>query len=271
VARQRFIHPEIWSDPDLGKLTPIHRLFFIGCFSNADDEGRLLGHPAYLRSTIFPYDDISLDEVKTIRDSVTQVCKNLVCYEVDGTEYLAFLKWSDYQKPKYPKPSKLPKPPTDNDSKNGETFPQDFPKKEESLPNDSPMGRVGMGRDGLGEIPENIPEKESPVPYSEIVEAYHEECPDLPRVLKITTARKKHIKARYREYNNDLSVFRELFRKAGTSLFLNGENNRGWKANFDWLINEQNMAKVLEGKYNDRGPPAREPSPRNNLPVVSFE
>jgi len=112
MARQRFIDPGFWVDPTIGKLTPVERLFFIGCFSNADDEGRLLGAPAYLRSIIFPYDDISLDEVRTMRDRVVSACRNLVLYEVDGVEYLAFLKWTRYQKPKYPKPSKLPPPPS---------------------------------------------------------------------------------------------------------------------------------------------------------------
>lgn len=146
MARQRFIHPDLWSDPTLGQLTPIERLFFIGCFSNADDEGRLLGNPAYLRATIFPYDDLSLDEVKAMRDRVVTLCKNLVLYEVDGLEYLAFLKWNKYQKPKYPKPSKLPPPPC---KEFGESFPQNSGNHEETLEEDF-RPRLGLGRDGFG-------------------------------------------------------------------------------------------------------------------------
>jgi len=37
---------------------------------------------------------------------------------------------------------------------------------------------------------------------------------------------------------------------AEASGFLKGQNSRGWQANFDWLINESNMVKVLEGNYN---------------------
>jgi hypothetical protein len=110
VTRQRFIHPEIWTDPDVGRLHPTARLFFIGCFSNADDEGRLPGSPAYLRNVIFPYDDISLDKVQTIRDEAVAACKNLVLYTVDGAEYMAFTKWARWQNPRYAKPSKLPPP-----------------------------------------------------------------------------------------------------------------------------------------------------------------
>ncbi|WP_422444320.1 hypothetical protein [Thermoanaerobacterium sp. DL9XJH110] len=181
MARQRFIHPDIWTDPSFGQLTPQERLLFIGCFSNADDEGRLLGNPAYLRATIFPYDDLSLDEVKAMRDHIVAICKNLVLYEVDGLEYLAFLKWNKYQKPKYPKPSKLPPPPIKEDSAKdvaaveelqtkeeekteetaeeiftkevevvcgniGETFPQNSGKDGETMEKSSGTG-LGMGRD----------------------------------------------------------------------------------------------------------------------------
>lgn len=160
MARQRFIHPELWSDPTLGKLTPTERLFFIGCFSNADDEGRMLGNPAYLRSIIFPYDDLTIEQVKQMRDTVIETCKNMVLYEVDGLEYLTFSKWSRYQKPKYPKASKLPPPlqPTD-----GEILEKPSPNLGETLEEDLPpgLGRdgLGLGRDGLGRVGEGTPDQ----------------------------------------------------------------------------------------------------------------
>ena len=147
MARQRFIWPSLWDDPVIGHLTPIQRLFFIGCFSNADDEGRLLGDPAYLRGTIFKYDDMTLTEVREIRDAVAAVCKHFVVYEADGTEYIAFLKWTEYQKPKYPKPSKLPPPPSANVSASLE---KPSPNLSGSFPENSSLGWDGLGRDGLG-------------------------------------------------------------------------------------------------------------------------
>lgn len=165
MPRQRWIHPELWTDPSLGQLTPTERLFFIGCFSNADDEGRLLGNAAFLRSIIFPYDDISVGEIEAIRERVTTVCSNLVYYQVEGIEYLAFLKWSDYQKPKYPKLSKLPAPPY---GRHGESLGEDFSNDSESLPENSAMGRVGkdrvgirLGREGLGGGDQAPPDSEN--------------------------------------------------------------------------------------------------------------
>jgi hypothetical protein len=50
--------------------------------------------------------------------------------------------------------------------------------------------------------------------------------------------------------------FRRLFEKAARSAFLQGKNRSGWRATFDWLIEEDNMAKVLDGNYDDAPGPA---------------
>ena len=43
----------------------------------------------------------------------------------------------------------------------------------------------------------------------------------------------------------------EAFRRAQASSFCTGQNDRHWKADFDWLLNENNLVKVLEGKYDN--------------------
>jgi hypothetical protein len=147
LARQRFIHPSIWDDKKIAKLTFVERLFFIGCFSSADDDGRLIGDPAYLRSIIFKYDDVTLEEVTRIRNNVLSICKNLVLYVVDGEEYLTFIKWKNYQKPKYPTPSKIPPFPGDFREPSGNSSGNHSGNIEGSTP--QRVG-LGLGRDGLG-------------------------------------------------------------------------------------------------------------------------
>jgi len=39
------------------------------------------------------------------------------------------------------------------------------------------------------------------------------------------------------------------FRRAGECAFLQGENERGWKADLEWLCREDNLQKVCAGKY----------------------
>lgn len=93
------------------------------------------------------------------------------------------------------------------------------------------------------------------IPYQKILSLYHEICESYPRIKVLSDERKKHIGARYKQYKYDLDVFKELFTKAEESDFLRGENNRNWAANFDWMLNETNMAKILEGKYDNKPNP----------------
>ena len=43
----------------------------------------------------------------------------------------------------------------------------------------------------------------------------------------------------------------EVIKQAAKSDFLNGRNDRGWIADFDWLMRPNNFVKVLEGNYNN--------------------
>lgn len=111
MARQRFIWPTIWDDPDLGRLSSDARLLYIGCFSLADDDGRIIGDPTYLRTQIFRYRALSDRQIIKLRDELADACGHFTVYSKDGHDYIAFTNWGEFQKPKYPKPSKLPPPP----------------------------------------------------------------------------------------------------------------------------------------------------------------
>lgn len=89
------------------------------------------------------------------------------------------------------------------------------------------------------------------VNYQEIVDLYNDTCVSFPRVKTLSAARKKSIKARLRTYTVD--DFKVLFKKAEASTFLKGANGRNWSATFDWLISDNNMAKVLDGNYDNKG------------------
>lgn len=94
-------------------------------------------------------------------------------------------------------------------------------------------------------------EKESreKINYQEIVDLYNDTCVSFPRVKSLSDARKKAIKARLNSYS--LDDFKNLFAKAEASTFLKGGNDRNWSATFDWLIKDANMAKVLDGNYDN--------------------
>lgn len=93
--------------------------------------------------------------------------------------------------------------------------------------------------------------KEDKVDFQKIIDMYHDICISFPRVIKLSEARKKTIKARLKDYTID--DFEEMFRKAEDSDFLKGKNDRNWSANFDWMLKESNMVKILEGNYSKKG------------------
>ena len=80
----------------------------------------------------------------------------------------------------------------------------------------------------------------------EITELYNAICTSLPKVTRMSDKRKRAIHARLEEHSVD--ELKEAFEKAQASEFLTGKT--GWKANFDWLMNESNLLKVLEGNYD---------------------
>ena len=93
-------------------------------------------------------------------------------------------------------------------------------------------------------------EKRDSTNYPEIISMYNDTCVSFPRVTKLSENRKKAIRARLKVYTPD--DFKKMFEMAESSSFLKGANSRNWSATFDWLINDSNMAKVLDGNYQDR-------------------
>ena len=88
------------------------------------------------------------------------------------------------------------------------------------------------------------------IQYQQIADMYNDTCVSFPRLTSLSEARKKAIKARLKIYS--LEDFKKLFEKAEASTFLKGGNDRNWSATFDWLIKDTNMAKVLDGNYDNR-------------------
>lgn len=99
------------------------------------------------------------------------------------------------------------------------------------------------------DISKDISKKES-VNYQAIVDAYNSLCTDLPSVRSLTDKRKRAIRARLKDYSID--DFTTAFKKAQQSDFLSGRNGKWNGANFDWLLNENNIVKVLEGNYDNK-------------------
>lgn len=102
-------------------------------------------------------------------------------------------------------------------------------------------------------IPPKGGEEVASIPLSQILSAYHEALPNLPRVAVFTDKRKKQISARWKEDRSrqNLDWWIGYFHHVSGVPFLNGQNERGWRPDLEWLTNQNNMAKVIEGKYEN--------------------
>lgn len=111
--RIRSIKPELWRNTQVQSCTRDARLCFIGLISHADDEGRIDGDPALLRSVIFPKDaDITIRRFERLLEELAASQDHagiplIHRYHVDGFSYIELPGWN-HQKINRPTASRLP-------------------------------------------------------------------------------------------------------------------------------------------------------------------
>ena len=84
--------------------------------------------------------------------------------------------------------------------------------------------------------------------YNDVIEIYNTYCTNLAKVQKLTEKRKIAINKLLKEIN--IEQFKEICMIANKSDFLTGNNDRNWKADFDFVIRPDKAVSILEGKYN---------------------
>lgn len=87
--------------------------------------------------------------------------------------------------------------------------------------------------------------------FDEYKEEYNLRCNNLPQVKTITEKRKTAIRKFEKEFT--LEQFKEICDIANEAPFLIGDNDRGWKADFDFILRVDKATSILEGKYSKLG------------------
>lgn len=87
----------------------------------------------------------------------------------------------------------------------------------------------------------------------QIADVWNNSFSELPNVLKVGDKRKAHINASIKFFKDrydlsDPSQWASIFEYASKSDFLMGRSG-DWSMDFDFIINKNNLLKVLEGKY----------------------
>jgi hypothetical protein len=93
-------------------------------------------------------------------------------------------------------------------------------------------------------------EKEIDIDFKKLAEYYNKElCPPLSRVtIPLSDSRKNAVRLRAKEHGKE-NVFKML-NDVLKSDFLLGDNDKSWKASFDWIFKQSNFLKIIEGNYD---------------------
>lgn len=73
------------------------------------------------------------------------------------------------------------------------------------------------------------------------------------RVQKLTVTRKGKLQARLKDCGG-IEGWHTALQKMAQSNFCRGSNDRGWRADFDFLVTEGSFVKLMEGKYDNNKP-----------------
>lgn len=127
----------------------------------------------------------------------------------------------------------------------------------DSYHGDNPHSIVNNNREKESKQKENREKKNIQYPYQGIADLWNSVCVSLPKVQKLSEARRQKIKCRCDEWGKTPDVWmqtaEDIFRRIQASDFLKGSNSHQWVATFDWLFsNSGNSIKVMEGNYDNK-------------------
>lgn len=265
MARSRNIKPGFFKNETLAECSPLARLLFAGLWCLADRAGRLEDRPKRIRAEVLPYDDGSVDGML----DELQLAGFILRYRTGEHGFIQVQNFAKHQNPHCREPeSTIPAPvehsactvPEQNGHRTGQA--------------DS----LNLIPDSLNLIPKvaadaavtgnSVTEQKPSCPAEEIVSLYHQAMPDNPRVRVLNDARRKTIRARwkeaaslnckpfgYSEREEGLTAWRRFFEVCAESDFLTGRaspqpGKPPFVADIDFLMSPAGFAKCLENKYH---------------------
>jgi len=122
--------------------------------------------------------------------------------------------------------------------------------KHDRVPNQIPINKKKKEEEGGDNESRGDSPLSSEFQATGFLEMYASSAPTLPQPRQVTNGRMRKVALRLKAQPTP-EFWHEVFTKANQTPFLKGENNRGWRADFDWFVtNDENALKVLEGRYD---------------------
>lgn len=263
MARYRSIHCLLWFDEKFTALSDDAKLVWFFCLTNP--RGTMLGIAVQGQSDMAEFLGWS---VKRFREPFRELlAKRLIEYhETTRTLYLPnFLKYNPIE--------------NENQAKSAAKLVDEIPENSPYLQTVKrflePLGKPFLkpllerlaeryaqpGSVAVSSSSSSIQEQEGDprvTALPSLGDLWNTICVSLPPVTRIGKSWGEKTRRRLQE--RSLDAWKTVFLKLEASAFCRGSNDRGWKATYDWIIdNETNADKVLQGKYDDRAPVVTEP------------
>lgn len=262
MARIRTIKPDFFTSEDIVGISPLARLLYIATWLEADREGRFVWRPKTLKLRYLPGDQC---DIEMLADELVSAGL-VVTYEINGQTFAEIPTFAKHQ--------------VINNRETASTIPArvtDASCTREQRVTDATttplMGKEGKGKEGNEEAYASVPgkpatEQKPACPAEDIVRLYHEAMPDNPMVRVLNDARRKAIRARWKEAagltckpfgytsrEDGLTAWRQFFEVCAESDFLTGRapaqpGKPPFLADIDFLMSPAGFAKCLENKYH---------------------
>ena len=248
MAKYRTIKPEFWEDEKIAQLPIPCRLFYIGTWNFADDNGVFRGNAAMMKSKIFPYDcSLRTSDVSKWISALVKIGM-LIPLDYKNEKFYKIRAFLNHQKI--------------DDRYSNFIVPEEVITS--LLHGGDTAGSHAIGvvveemvkeRGGSKKHPPLKKQKEKifelKIEDKPVVEIFHRMCPSFAKVSNpLSNGRKEKIARWLAEMENDVEKLKTVFEKAENSDFLKGVNERDWVATFDWIF--ENWQKILEGKYDNK-------------------
>lgn len=244
MAERRMFAKKITESDAFLDMPSSTQMLYFHLSMNADDDG-FVNNPKKIQRMCGASDD----------DFKLLIAKRFVILFESGVIVIKHWKMHNYIQSDRYRPTDYVEEKSMLGLKKNKSYTLDENKMDTKCIQDVSVGKVSKGKDSIGKDKdiEVEPEEIEHVTCKHIVNLYHTTCVSYPKVKTLSDARKKAINARLKCYSID--DFKTLFEKAEASDFLKGSNDRDWSANFDWLIKDANMAKVIDGNYDNKDKP----------------
>jgi len=270
MARIRTIKPEFFTSEDIVGLSPFARLLYIALWCEADKEGRMTWKPNTFKLRYLPGDDVDIQVLAT-----ELVESGLVVLYGDGYAVIPKFRQHQHINPRE-SDSQLPDPDASVSRLDRDVTRAVRVVDASARVDDAQGGREGKGKEG--DIGAYAPVAENPatatppaagvpkVPVDQVLEAYHELLPDLPKVRIMDDRRRKAIASFWRWVMTSKKTdgtrraasaaeavdwTRAYFGRAAENDFLMGRGTRSaghenWRCDLDFLLSDKGRRHGIE-------------------------